>query len=95
MAWRFWTELTSSDFSARDLRSEIAVLPVAAIEQHGPHLPVGTDTIIAEGMLVTARALIDDALDVIVLPVQTIGKSNEHAKWPGTVTLTAESALKV
>ncbi len=94
MKRRFWCELTSSDFNGIDAERTIAVLPVAAIEQHGPHLPVGTDTIIAEGMIAAAIDQLPPELDVFFLPVQAIGKSNEHLKWPGTVTLTAETALR-
>ncbi len=72
----------------------IAVVPTAAIEQHGPHLPVGTDTLIALGMLDKVRDLCPDTLDLRVLPVQAVGKSNEHLWAAGTLTLTAETALK-
>lgn len=72
----------------------IAVLPTAAIEQHGPHLPVGTDTLIALGMLEKVRELCPETLDLRVLPVQAVGKSNEHLWAAGTLTFTAETALK-
>ncbi len=71
----------------------IAVLPTAAVEQHGPHLPVGTDTLIAQGMLDRLRAACPDDLDLLILPVQAVGKSNEHLWAAGTLTLTAETAL--
>ncbi len=73
--------------------ASIAVLPLAAIEQHGPHLPVGTDTLIAQGMLDRLRAVCPADLDLILLPIQTVGKSNEHLWAPGTLTLTADAAL--
>ncbi|MEM7711746.1 MAG: creatininase family protein, partial [Pseudomonadota bacterium] len=57
-------------------------------------LPVGTDTLIAEGMLVEVRRLCPDELDLVILPVQTVGKSNEHLWAAGTVTWTAETALR-
>ena len=66
---------------------------LAAIEQHGPHLPVGTDTMIAEGMLTRVREMCPEDLDIRILPVQAVGKSNEHLHAPGTLTLTAATAL--
>ena len=83
---RDWIEMTWEDFAAPDRARWIAVLPVAAVEQHGPHLPLGTDTIIAEAYLARVRPLLPGALPVTFLPVQAIGKSNEHISSPGTVT---------
>src|ERR1700726_1425076 len=48
---KFWAEMTWTDFQARDMARTIAVLPLSATEQHGPHLPLGTDTFIMEGYL--------------------------------------------
>ncbi len=86
MPARHWLDLTTEDFGTRDMSRTIAVLPVAAVEQHGPHLPVGVDTYINEGYLARMMALVPDDLDVLVLPVQTVGKSNEHLAFPGTLT---------
>jgi creatinine amidohydrolase len=91
---RFWTEMTWEDFRDGDPGAWIAVLPVAAIEQHGPHLPLGTDSFIAEGYLARARALLPSALPVTFLPLQAIGKSDEHVAFPGTLTLSAENAIR-
>jgi creatinine amidohydrolase len=93
MTARLWTDLRAPDFAGLDPMRTIAVLPTAAVEQHGPHLPVGTDTLIAEGMLDRLRAACPDDLDLLILPVQAVGKSNEHLWAPGTLTLTAETAL--
>jgi creatinine amidohydrolase len=91
----FWAELKSSDFRELDPEATIAVLPVAATEQHGPHLPVMTDVAIAEGMIALLRQRLPPDLSVLVLPVQAIGKSNEHLLSPGTLSLSAETLQHV
>jgi creatinine amidohydrolase len=93
-AKRFWSELKSSEFAALDPHSTLAILPVAATEQHGPHLPVMTDTAIAEGMIKTVLERLSEDLRVLVLAVQTIGKSNEHLRSPGTITFSAENLIR-
>ena len=89
-----WALRRAPDFGAIDPENSIAILPTAAIEQHGPHLPVGTDTLIMEGMLDAFRKTCPDDLDPWILPIQTVGKSNEHLWARGTVTLTAATALQ-
>src|SRR6516162_5423852 len=94
MRKRIWSELNTNDFVGLDPETTIAVLPIAATEQHGPHLPVATDTAIAEGMIAETLRQLPADLSVLFLPVQAIGKSNEHLRSPGTITLTAETALR-
>jgi creatinine amidohydrolase len=91
---RFWAELKSSEFAGLDPNSTLAILPVAAIEQHGPHLPVMTDTAIAEGLIETVLARLPHDLNVLFLPIQPIGKSDEHLRSPGTVTHSADNLLR-
>ncbi|MGI9394455.1 MAG: creatininase family protein [Boseongicola sp.] len=94
MTRRFdWADYRTKEFDALDPEDVIAILPTAAIEQHGPHLPTGTDTMVAEGMLAELRRQCPDDLDIRILPVQSVGKSNEHLHARGTLTLTAETAL--
>ncbi len=88
-----WAQRRASEFDAVDPATSIAVLPTAAIEQHGPHLPVGTDTMIMEGMLRAFRKNCPEDIDPWILPVQAVGKSNEHLWAKGTLTLTAGTAL--
>jgi creatinine amidohydrolase len=91
---RFWGELKSSEFSELDPNTTIAILPVAAIEQHGPHLPVMTDTALMQGMIDTVLARLPDDLAPLFLPIQTIGKSNEHLRAKGTITFAVENLLR-
>jgi creatinine amidohydrolase len=90
----FWSELKSSEFAALDPHSTLAILPIAATEQHGPHLPVMTDTAIAEGMIKTVLARLPEDLHALFLAVQTIGKSNEHLRSPGTITFSADNLIR-
>lgn len=94
MSARFWADCRAPEFQSLDPERVIAILPTAAIEQHGPHLPVGTDTLIAEGMISRLMAECPSDLDLRILPVQAVGKSNEHLWARGTLTLTAETALR-
>ena len=90
---RQWAENSWQDFADCDANRMIVVLPVAAIEQHGPHLPLGTDAMIMEGYLARVMARLPDDLPVVFLPLQSIGQSREHLAFPGTLTLSTETAL--
>ena len=80
-----WLSLTTEEFAA----DRIAVLPVAAVEQHGPHLPVGVDSYIAQAYLARVRALLPTGSPAVFLPVQAVGASDEHRAFRGTLTLVA------
>ncbi|MEZ5802926.1 MAG: creatininase family protein [Rhizobiaceae bacterium] len=90
----WWGDFPTTAFTGIDPEKTIAVLPLAAIEQHGPHLPVSTDTSIMQGMLETVIPMIPDDLDVRILPVQSVGKSNEHLHAPGTLTLSPLATIQ-
>jgi creatinine amidohydrolase len=92
---RFWADLTTEAFRRLDGARTMAVLPLAAIEQHGPHLPVSVDCDIVEEVVRRSLETIDLSLSVLFLPTQAIGKSNEHIAFPGTLTLSAETLIKV
>ena len=83
----------TTEYASVDPDATIAVIPLAAIEQHGPHLPLSTDTTIMEGMLETVIARLPDDLDIRILPIQAVGKSNEHLYAPGTLTLPATTLI--
>jgi creatinine amidohydrolase len=92
---RDWMEMTWQEIAGAGAETSrwIAVLPLAAVEQHGPHLPLGVDTFIAEAYLARVRELLPDNLPVTFLPVQRIGVSTEHLAFPGTLTVSAETAI--
>ena len=91
---KFWADMSWRDFAAADMSKVVAVLPVAAIEQHGPHLPVGVDAFINEGYLARAVERVPSDLPVLFLPLQAIGKSNEHIEYPGTLTFSMETVTR-
>lgn len=82
---KYWVDLTTADFK-RLPEGTVALLPVAAVEQHGPHLPVGTDTMINRGIVTAALALLGSDAPVLVLPEQAVGTSFEHEAYPGTLS---------
>jgi creatinine amidohydrolase len=90
---RDWLEMTWRDIAGAATERWIAVLPLAAIEQHGPHLPLGVDSFIAEAYLGRARELLPDDLPVTFLPVQRVGISTEHLAYAGTLTFSAQTAI--
>ncbi len=90
----WWGDFTAGQFAAVDAESVIAVLPIAAIEQHGPHLPVSTDFAIMQGMIETCIEMIPVDLDIRFLPIQAVGKSNEHIRFPGTLTVGATTLIE-
>lgn len=92
---RFLPYLTATDIAAMPNRAEVVVLqPVAAIEQHGPHLPIAVDTAIAMGVLGHALAKLPADVPAYCLPPLCYGKSNEHIAFAGTITLSAETLLR-
>jgi creatinine amidohydrolase len=96
---RFWADLTTRDFaqlrSSGAIEEVVAVLPVAAIEQHGPHLPLCVDTTLVEGIVAAALPQLPQELPVLFLPTQQVGRSIEHLRFPGTLTLSAETIIRL
>jgi creatinine amidohydrolase len=92
---RFWAEMTWRDFLSPAIEEAIAVLPVAAVEQHGPHLPLGVDLLLMQGYLARVVERLPDDLPVLFLPIQAVGASAEHENFPGTLSLSATSLIAV
>ena len=96
---RYWADLTSRQFmqlrDAPDVGQLVAVLPVGATEQHGPHLPLSVDSDLVDAIVRHALPQLAADLPVLVLPTQRVGKSNEHGRFPGTLTLSAETLTRV
>ena len=96
---RYWADLGTQDFAqllhTGEAAHTIAVLPVAATEQHGPHLPVSVDTVLVDGVVRAALAHLAPDMNVLFLPTQAVGLSPEHAAFPGTLTLKAETILRL
>ena len=92
---RFWADLCTRDFAQLDPARTIAVLPVAATEQHGPHLPLSVDSVLADGIVAASLPHLAPELSVLFLPTQVVGLSPEHARFPGTLTLKAETVLRL
>ena len=90
----FWQELTTRDFANPDPEKTIALLPVAAIEQHGPHLPLATDAMINAGIVAATMARLPEHLSLLVLPALTVGSSLEHTDFAGTLSIDAETLLE-
>ncbi|OLO03913.1 MULTISPECIES: creatininase family protein [Salinicola] len=90
-----WQDLTSTEIARLAGGATVAVLPLAAIEQHGSHLPLSTDLDIGLGLLEAAMAQLGSTQDVIVLPPLALGSSLEHTDFPGTLSLMPETAMRV
>jgi creatinine amidohydrolase len=95
----FWSDLTTRHFAqlaaSQDIAHVVAVLPVAATEQHGPHLPVSVDATLVDGVVNASLQHLPADLPVLFLPTQNIGKSNEHIRFPGTLTLSAQTIISL
>ncbi len=88
-------DLRGPDISSKITPRSIFVQPLGAIEQHGPHLPLNTDEIIATAVAQGAVDAVGEQFDVWLLPTLSYTKSNEHAWAPGTIWLSATTMLNV
>ena len=96
---RFWADWSTCDFtqaqSLGTLAQTIAVLPVAATEQHGPHLPLKVDSALVDGVIAAALPHLSTDIPALFLPTQTVGLSPEHTAFPGTLTLKAGTTIRL
>jgi creatinine amidohydrolase len=90
-----WNHLTSPELGKLAVQDPVAVMALGAIEQHGPHLPLATDLIIAEGLRDAALKSLSPTQPFLVLPSLAIGASQEHASFPGTLSLAPDEAVGV
>ena len=94
---RYWADLSTRQFAqlaaSDSLDQAVAVLPVAATEQHGPHLPLNVDSTLVDGVVRAALPHLAPTLPVLVLPTQKVGASIEHIRFPGTLTLSAPTLI--
>lgn len=86
---RYWADLATTDFASLDPQRAVAVLPVAATEQHGPHLPLRVDQALVDGIVAAALPQLPDELQALFLPTQAVGYSPEHVAFAGTLTLSS------
>lgn len=88
-----WDSLRSPQFKTVDASRAVAVLPLGATEQHGPHLPLSVDTVLVEGVVNAALPHLSAQDPVWVLPTQALGLSTEHQAFEGTLTLSPETVI--
>lgn len=90
----YWANHTSASLAEMVKKDPIAVLPIGAIEQHGPHLPLAVDTDINQGLVsATAKLLAGQDLPVLFLPTMPIGKSSEHLDFPGSLSFSTQTLI--
>jgi len=86
---RYWHTLTTASLAEEVRRDPVVLLLLAAVEQHGPHLPLSTDLEIGMGIVAEAFRRLPHDLPAWVLPPLALGASLEHARFPGTLSLDA------
>lgn len=93
---RYLPAMTRAEIVALpDRSSAVVVVPTGAVEQHGPHLPLGVDAVLGQAVLARALAELPADAPVYVAPPVTYGTSIEHAGFPGTITISARGLYRV
>lgn len=88
---RYFWELTQPEIAAQFKRHPLVILPCGSVEQHGPHLPTGTDTFAANEI---AHA-VAERMDGVVMPATPLGVTPMHMPFEGTITLTPDTFIRV
>lgn len=87
-----WEEMTSPEIGTLDRECTVVILPVGSVEQHGRHMPVGTDTLLAQAVSLAAT---EADSEIVVMPPPWYGFSAHHMRFPGSITLSAETLMAV
>lgn len=87
--------LSFKQIDALDRQRTIVILPCGSMEQHGPHLPNGMDTHLAVAISEKAAEHVKDTVDCLILPAIPVGQSPEHMDYPGTLSFTAETYIRI
>src|SRR4030081_280032 len=88
---RYFADLTQPEIAAQLTKNPLVILPAGSVEQHGPHLPTGTDTFAAT--VISHR--VAERMDALVLPATPLGVTPMHMPFEGTITLTPETFMRV
>ena len=91
---RAWAERTATEIPEIAGLDPVVVLPIAAVEQHGPHLPLSTDVDIGRGLLGAALERLDPSVPAYYLPMLAMGTSEEHSDVPGTLTQESSTLIE-
>jgi creatinine amidohydrolase len=91
----WWWDHSTREFAELEMSRIVAIVPVGAVEQHGPHLPVRVDAAITAGIVARAVATAAPEAPFLVLPELPVGKSNEHLAYPGTLSLSYETLARL
>src|SRR6185436_5172529 len=92
---RYGQSMTTRDVPRAVERDPVIIMPLAAIEQHGPHLPLSTDLDIGMGLLASAFGQLAEDFPAWVLPPLSVGSSEEHMRLPGTLSLAPETLSRI
>lgn len=88
-----WADWRTPDFAHLDPQRTVAVLPLGATEQHGPHLPLSVDTVLVHAVVEAALSHLTSLDPVLVLPILPVGWSPEHTAYAGTLSLSSQTTL--